>query len=295
MSKKFDIIAAGAVVLRHDPDPQVLLVHRPRYDDWSLPKGKIERNENTAVCAVREVAEETGVRIRLRVPLDAHEYPVKSQTKQVHWWLADVVDDSKLAPMDPDEVDQVGWFSIDEALNRLNYADERDRLNQALEQPSTTGLVIVRHAKALHRKSWDGNDPERPLTDWGRRQSRALIPLLTAFGVRRVVSSSAVRCLQTVTPFTRAAGLSLEGWHELTEESAEENPDAVTAAMLQLTEETLSSGVPVAVCGHRPVLPGMLDAIGMPDRKFATAEIRVAQLTADQQVHSVDQLTLRIR
>src|SRR3954469_10161873 len=89
-----DILAAGAVVLRKG---RVLLVHRPAYDDWSFPKGKLDPGEHAAVAAVREVGEETGVRVRLGVPLARQSYPNGGRTKVVDYWIGRVVGDADVS------------------------------------------------------------------------------------------------------------------------------------------------------------------------------------------------------
>lgn len=277
-----DVLAAGAVVLRNTGNgPEVLIVHRPRYGDWSLPKGKLNKGETDAVCAVREVAEETGVRIHLKAPLQAHRYRVKAGLKHVDWWLAEAVPGETGDVVDPTEVDEVAWRPADAAAACLSYADERARLAEALALPPVTPLLIVRHAKALPRKQWTARDSERPITDWGRRQSRSLVPFLSAFGVRRVVSSSSLRCLQTLNPYARASELALEGWHELTEEVGEREPEAARRATTELATVTARTGVPTVVCGHRPVLPAMLAGVGVPNQRFATAESLVVALTEE--------------
>lgn len=284
--KKPDIRAAGAVVLRVVADRrEALIIHRPRYDDWSLPKGKLERGETAATAAVREVAEETGVRVRLVQPLASQRYKLGNELKQVDWWRADVVGGADPdRPIDPEEVDRVAWVSVDEAAARLSYANETDALAEAVAQPAATPLLILRHAEALPRKSWSRPDSERPINGWGRRQARALVPLLAAFGVRRVVSSSSLRCLQTVAAYALRSGHALEGWNDLTEERHEDAPDDARRVMVELAAQTGRSGVPTVVCGHRPVFPAMLQGLGVPDHKFATAETLVVALGRDGSV-----------
>ncbi|WP_432558604.1 NUDIX hydrolase [Granulicoccus sp. GXG6511] len=279
--KQPDVRAAGAVVLRREADEtEVLVVHRPRYDDWSLPKGKLDKGETDAACAAREVAEETGVRVRLTAPLSPHRYRVQAGLKQVDWWLAEAYGEPGDI-QDVHEVDQTEWLPVSEAIEWLSYSDERDRLMEAVALPPVTPLVIVRHAKALPRKLWAALDSERPITDWGRRQSRALIPFLTAFGIRRVVSSSATRCLQTVNPYARALALPLEGWRELTEETSARDPDVARVVAAELAVHTARNATATVVCGHRPVLPAMLEGVGAPPQPFATAEALVVALTND--------------
>src|SRR3954470_14346561 len=115
-----EVVSAGAVVLgRHDT---VLLVHRPKYDDWSFPKGKLDRGEHATAAAVREVEEETGVRVRLGVPLTDRRYPVRAGTKLVHYWVGRPVGDSNVSDYQPNaEIDEVSWFPVDKARRRLTY------------------------------------------------------------------------------------------------------------------------------------------------------------------------------
>lgn len=288
---KPDITAAGAVVLRREPTPQVLVVHRPRYDDWSLPKGKTHKDESLQACAVREVAEETAAGVRLGPYLGADRYRVGGLVKQVDWWVGEVVSESDHTP--DAEVDEVRWLPVAEAEATLSYPAERERVRQALAEPVTAPLLILRHAKAMDRKRWSGADTERPLTGWGRRQARALVPVLSAFGVRRVVSSTSTRCRETVNPFIATSGLEVEGWPELTEECGKAQPVGVATAMRELVTEVVSTGEPTVICGHRPVLPTMLSALGLADGSFATAEILVTHITADGAVHGLDRIISR--
>jgi 8-oxo-dGTP diphosphatase len=112
--------AAGGVVMR---DGRLALVHRPRYDDWTLPKGKLDPGESFEEAALREVAEETGLRCRLVRELPAVEYEVRSGPKVVRYWLMEVEDETPFVP--GDEVDEVRWLEPSEAPALLTY--ERDR------------------------------------------------------------------------------------------------------------------------------------------------------------------------
>jgi 8-oxo-dGTP diphosphatase len=112
--------AAGGVVLR---DGLVAVVHRPRYDDWSLPKGKLDPGESFEEAALREVEEETGLRCRLVRELPAVEYEVRGRPKQVRYWAMEVEDETPFVPND--EVDEVRWLEPAEALALLSY--DRDR------------------------------------------------------------------------------------------------------------------------------------------------------------------------
>lgn len=271
--------AAGVIALDPTgPDEKVLLIHRPLYDDWTLPKGKVLPDEALPACAVRETLEETGVRVRLGVPIGVIRYPVGGGLKEVHYWRAFVLGSQPRRP-DP-EVDKVVWLPIRAALTRLTYGDERALLDRAVALPRSTPVLVVRHGKAMERRHWTGRDQARPVNARGRRQSEALVPLLTAYGVTRLESSSSARCLQTLRPYAKASGLEVHGWSTLSEEIAADNEKAVVKLMRRLAGAARADDEPTAICGHRPVLPAMLDALGLTPRPMQTAAVAVAHLDA---------------
>lgn len=272
--------AAGTVTLRPRPgrEPQILVVHRPAYDDWTLPKGKLEPDEYAAAAAVRETQEETGTLVRLGHPLETVSYEVANGTKHVHYWCASVLGSKKRKP--DAEVDKVAWLSPRSAIARMTYDDEKKVVLQALGLPPTVPLLLVRHAKAMLRKNWTGRDQARPITSRGRRQAQALIPLFEAFGVGRLASSTSVRCMQTLSPYAKKRGLDVQGWAILSEELGEDNPKGVRVLMQRLATEATTTGVPVAVSGHRPVLPTMLEALAIEPRPLQTASVVIAHLNA---------------
>ena len=277
-------LAAGTVAVyeRDGKKPQVLLVHRPSYDDWTLPKGHLDPDEYEAVAAARETWEEGGSRVVLGRPAGVISYPVGGGTKVVHYWTARA---DQIRTRKPDrEVDKVAWLTPANALARMTYDDEKGVLRTALELEDTTPFLIVRHAKAMDRKNWSGRDQARPITARGRKQSVRLIPLLDAFGVRSLASSSSTRCVQTLVPYAQRAGLTIDPWAILSEEIGEENPKGVAKLVRRLAREAASSGVPTAVCGHRPVLPVMLNELGIPPRLMQTAATIIAHLNASGEV-----------
>lgn len=282
------ISAAGTVVLRAggDGEPEVLLVHRPRYDDWSLPKGKINADEYLAGCAVRETREEASTLVRLGIPVDRISYPVGNGTKTVSYWRARPVREDPHQPNS--EVDETVWMPASEAVGMVSYDDERPLIEQAVALPDSTPLVIVRHGKAMLRVNWNGRDRARPLDERGRRQSRLLVPLLDAYGVRRLVSSTSVRCMRTLQPHARAHKLDVEGWTTLSEEQAEHSAKAVAVLMARLARQTADTGIPTAVCGHRPVLPVMLAALDVPFRTLQPGAALVVHLGAKAEVLAVE-------
>lgn len=125
-----EVRAAGGIVWRRsaDGEPEVLLVHRPRYDDWSLPKGKREPGESDESCARREVLEETGLRVELGDPLpDVRYEDHRGRPKVVRYWVMRPLDEPE--PFVPnDEVDEIRWCSLRDARKRLSYDHDRDLL-----------------------------------------------------------------------------------------------------------------------------------------------------------------------
>jgi 8-oxo-dGTP pyrophosphatase MutT (NUDIX family)/phosphohistidine phosphatase SixA len=269
-----DVVAAGAVVTRKGPEGrEVLLVHRPKYDDWSFPKGKQDPGEHVTATAVREVLEETGVEVRLGRPLRPQRYKVSGgRTKTVHYWVGEVVGDDDVSTYAAnDEVDDLGWFLLDDAARSLTYLDDIDLLDQFREYPKkTSALIVVRHAKALKRAAWDGTDALRPLADAGLQQAAALPPLLHAYGVSRVLSSSSTRCVQTVRPYADDQVIALEEVHELSEEKFD---DRATGELIALLME---SPQPSVLCSHRPVLPRLFEILGVSEEPLAPSELVVA-------------------
>jgi len=282
------ITAAGTVVLRENPDGQteVLLVHRPRYQDWSLPKGKLDPDEYLVGCAARETREEAGVNVRLGIPLDPIQYPVSAGTKTVFYWRSRVVGNGRQKANG--EVDDVAWFSLREALDLVTYADERPLIRQAVALPDSTPLLLIRHGKALPRSDWDGIDSERPLDERGRLQSQRLTPLLDAYGVGRLVSSTSARCLQTLLPHSHASGLVLEAEPALSEERFATEPKAVTPLLKRIAKQAAETGKPAAICGHRPVLPTMLAALKLAPRSLQPGSTLVVHLAPDASVLAVE-------
>jgi 8-oxo-dGTP diphosphatase len=296
------VLAGGAVVAREHPvrGTEVVVVHRKRYDDWSLPKGKVENGESVPAAAVREVLEETGVTVRLGVPLDTVSYDLTkparpdlskhgkllSGIKKVSYWGATATHSVKRAP--DHEVDVVSWLPVRAALGRLSYAADHFLLEQYLEQPATTPLVIVRHAKAMDRKDWSKKDGARPINAQGRKQAKLLVPMLAAFGVERLVSSTAVRCLSTLQPYAAASKHKVAVYPGLTEEEGADDPHGVAKIVRRVRSSTTKTTRPTVICVHRPVLPHILDALEIAPTTLVTGEFLVAHLTADGSVHALE-------
>lgn len=283
------IRAAGAVVLRPVPGKpstvEVALVHRERYGDWTLPKGKLDPGEIACEAAVREVFEETGLTIRLGVPLDRVRYPVQLvdgtvADKVVDYWVGTVLAE---APRPADhEITAIVWLPTDEAAARLSYQHDRTVLTQALTMPATVPLVILRHAKAVKRGDWkSGDEATRPLTPYGRRQAGQLRELMTAYGVCNIHTSPWQRCLRTVVPYADLDGADITLEPDLTEKAARDHPVRHRRTWLRIVDDVVRDQVATVVCGHRPALPTALEVLGIAPRKVRTAEALVVHLAAD--------------
>ena len=254
-----DVLAAGSVVTR--PGKQVLLVHRPRYDDWSFPKGKLDRGEHVTSAAVREVAEETGLDIRLGPPLPSQRYRVGARIKTVDYWMGRVVGDDDVSRYVPNsEIDEVAWVPLDKAIRLLTYSRDRELLESAGKvRKKTNALVVLRHAKARSRRAWRGEDRRRPLLKIGHDQADRLVPLLAAYGVGEVISSPSLRCVQTVAPYADATRQPI---HEIASLSEEGSSGKLVRDLLGGLQERREN---IVVCSHRPVLPSVCKALQVKD------------------------------
>ncbi|MFL6180228.1 MAG: NUDIX hydrolase [Actinomycetes bacterium] len=251
------IFAAGCLVTRSGSlGTEVLLVHRPRYNDWSMPKGKVDGDEHVTLAAVREVLEETGVTVALRRPLPSRRYPVEGHPKVVHYWRAVVVSEDAFAPSD--EVDDVRWLSIDEATALISHPDDAAIVKLAAE-PTGTPFIVLRHGSAVKRAAWPGDDVDRPLDAQGVMQSEALIQRLAAYGVVRVHTSAARRCTDTVRPYALERGIPLVAEPALTEDSFQSEPTSVFERVGDVIADTWRSNEATVLCGHRPYLPDLVD------------------------------------
>lgn len=275
--------AAGAVPWRRRRGSlEVAIVHRPAYDDWAWAKGKLDPGEEYPTAAVREVEEETGLRVRLGRPLPSAEYEFVDRKgvrcrKRVRYWAGEVVGGS--GRLD-NEIDQVLWLDVPSALAQLDYARDREQL-RALVRHSQAGalttwpLVVVRHAKALPRSKWSDDDRLRPLDSRGERRALEMISLLDAFGVQRLVSSPSTRCVDTLAPYAQERGIELRTKPSLSEEVFAVEPERAVRRLRKVLER----GVATALCSHGPVLPSLLEELvvhatpGTPEGDAIVAEL----------------------
>ncbi|MGW1347435.1 NUDIX hydrolase [Kribbella sp. NPDC002412] len=281
MSNPATVIAAGGVVWRERRGTrQVLLVHRPRYDDWSLPKGKLTMHEHVLVGARREIEEETGLQVVLGPPLGVQRYTVRKNggtaQKLVHYWSATPLDDAEFEPNS--EVDEVAWLPVDKARTKLSYPRDVDIL-ECLGRvvPVVSTLVLLRHAEAIRRKDWESKDTSRPLSVNGTGQAERLTAVLGALGANRLVSSDAERCVATVTPYAASIDRHIHLWPEISERGFEADPEAISG----LAEKAWKQDKVTVVCSHRPVLPALAREFGLRVGKFSPGAFLVAHRLGD--------------
>jgi 8-oxo-dGTP diphosphatase len=277
--------AAGALVWRlRQGRLQVLLVHRPRYKDWSWPKGKLDPGESLPGAAVREVSEETGYDVILGIPLPSLEYPlVDGRIKRVTYWAAQVAgrpDAAALIARPPvprastEEIDRTRWLDVAAAAAKLTNVLDCEPLNALVDAHAkgrlmTRAVVIARHGKARSRATWPGTELDRPLTPVGVQQSATLVPVLSAFGVTDIVTSHWERCRATIEPYAEATAITPRESVHLTEAEHDSSPERVAAEV----DGLLRSGRDVVVCTHRPVLPTVLKVLASHSSRVAEAEL----------------------
>ena len=257
------VAAAGGVVWRPAGDGalEVAVAHRPRYDDWSLPKGKLDRGEHALDAAVREVGEETGLQVVVGRRGLRTSYPVADGSKQVDYWVMQAVGGT----FEPnDEVDRLEWLPPDEAVARCTHDHDRAVIADLLRDdvPRMPALLLVRHGHAGHRRDWDGPDELRPLDRRGRREAARLAEVLPAFAPTAVLSALPTRCRQTVEPLAERLGLPVHPLPELGEEQFSADPQAGLAAIERLLAPRAEPGVTV-VCSQGGAIPSVLLSLGV--------------------------------
>lgn len=263
------IRAAGGVVWRlissagEDPQVEIAIIHRPRYDDWSIPKGKLAVGESDIEGAVREVFEETGFRVKVGRELGKVRYMKTTAgvtlPKVVRYWAMEA-ESGTFSPTR--EVDELRWMTPGEAEKILSHDHDVEILERFVRGPLMTGTVLlVRHATAGDRSEWDGDDRARPLDEHGWAQATELVRVLSRFEVQAIISADFERCRQTVRPLAEAIGLTIKEdpvFSELGYPGAEED------ALLTL-RDLGSSRQATVVCSQGGVIPDLLGRLADED------------------------------
>jgi hypothetical protein len=256
----------GNAIKPSDDDFELCLVYRPKYDDWSWPKGKNEPKESHRHTAVREVGEETGYSVTLGPHIAKIEYPLeregKKQTsksgntsrnsqpeviKRIHYWMMRLIDKPSavkrlpafgpIKPAKPTEIGNVLWLTPSQARKKLTHDSDREVLDAFLEklhagQGEYSTLLLVRHGKAESRKTWQGSEATRPITPLGAAASYALGRELACYAPNKIISSPWKRCLETVASFARDSSLPIEQVAELTEDHHENQPKSTLSVLI---------------------------------------------------------------
>ena len=263
------IRAAGGVVWRDagtlagEPTVEVAVIHRPRYDDWSFPKGKLTSGESDLQGAVREVLEETGYHVRVGRPLGESRYEKNgmagARTKVVRWWAMQA-EQGAFSP-NP-EVDRLEWLSLADAAERLTRESDRELLERfARGTTPTRTVLLVRHASAGSSSAWKGDDRDRPLDDCGVAQADELVHLLAQFEIGSILSADVRRCVETVAPVADALAVPvLES--PVFSEVAYPGREAEAMALLRRQGDAQHDAI---VCSQGTVIPDLLERMADAD------------------------------
>ena len=252
------ILAAGSVIWRKEKNEvQVALVHRPRYDDWSLPKGKQDGPESLIACAFRETIEETNLKVSFGPYIGDIEYFVPDGLKIVHYWSARLSDDSPTFHPN-EEVDLLEWHSLEGAVEKVTRDSDREIIEKFVNTPfDSYPLIMLRHAKALAREEWQGEDEDRPLEQLGQQQARRMLSLYQVYGLTQIHTSDAVRCHDTVEQMAHALKISLTITNKVSEYTWRKNKEKA----IDYAKDLIKVNEPVILCSHNPVLPRMMEKL----------------------------------
>ena len=255
---------------------ELCVVHRPKYDDWSWPKGKVDPNESHRHAAVREIGEESGLPVELGPYLGDIEYPLSEEgrkqrhtkdrsadTKHIQFWMAtpiSAIDNLRrthaFGPVhraDIGEIDEVLWLTPAEARKKLSHSTDKDILALFVDRVQEGALdavpvIIVRHGKAEARKLWKGSDENRPITPRGAAAAYALNRELACFNPNRLATSPWVRCQETLEMFAWQTGRDMVHLDPLTEDAYAAAPDTAWECLLSEIEFALERRQPIAIC-----------------------------------------------
>lgn len=247
------IRAAGAVLWRRLSDEllQIALIHGPRYDDWSFPKGKAEEGELDIACAYREVLEETGYETLFGPELGEIQYEVEGALKKVKYWSAQAIGNPTKI-LDEDEVDQLIWVTLEDAAGKLTLESDK-KLLKSFESYGADSypLILLRHAKAIAREEWESDDGDRPLAHIGQVQAKRFLSGFLPFAISEIYTSDAVRCYESIEPIARSLTINPVFSPSLSEYEFHKDKKAWSSSIKEILESDSST----LVCSHNPVIP----------------------------------------
>lgn len=265
--KKDTVYAAGAVLWKVvDKELKILVVHRTQHKDVSIPKGKVDPGETLPETAVREIKEETGLNVALGAYLGTVDYtlPNNGKPKEVHYWAAEV--DPTAAERTPfranKEIRALEWMTIPVAREKLSYSHDIglvDALEKLHKQnfAHTVPFIIVRHGKAVPATSWDGPDSQRPLFHRGHEQAKAIAGGIAAYSPVKIYTSTATRCIQTITPLAAVTGVAVKESTKL----SQQRWTSAGALVDKFVDRRFDRKMPVVMCSHGPVIPQIVEKI----------------------------------
>lgn len=278
------LLAAGAVCWRVSKKgkAKILLVHRTQHKDVSLPKGKLDPGETLPETAVREIAEETGLIIALGVPLGVVEYTLPGgREKQVYYWAGEVSADAiaNSTFVSNDEIEELHWVSLEKAREVLSYPHDIDIVDRFAElfaqgRARTFAIITLRHGKAVPGEDWDGPDSTRPLMQRGTDQALSVAQGVAAYRPKRLISSTAERCMRTIAPTARLTGVTVDEDHDISQDAYRYGGKAVR----ELVAKRIAKRETVVLCSHGPVLPQIIAAVA--EETDTPASTRLQQAAA---------------
>jgi 8-oxo-dGTP diphosphatase len=259
------VAAGGGVVWRlREGRVELAVIHRPRYDDWTLPKGKLEPGEIELAAAVREVREELGARVAVSRRIGRVRYAINATRKTVCFWAMRYLD----GDFEPsDEVDAVEWVTPSKARTLLSYDTDTSVLSDFTSMPPADSVIIlVRHGRAGKRSEWRGDDNRRPLDELGVRQAERIAKFLPYFAPNQIYSADPLRCVQTVEPLATALDLSVQVDAVFDDHSYAQSPLASETAVLALAKP----GAVSVVSSQGMTIPSLVDRLGPGSRSSDT-------------------------
>lgn len=275
------VYAAGAVLWRTvGEEIHVLVIHRTNHKDISLPKGKVDPGETLPQTAVREIREETGIKVALGVPLGITEYIMPNgKNKVVHYWAAEVTTKAiqKSVFIPNDEVAALEWLPLSSARAELSYEPDKEILDNfaALVKEGVTetfAVVVLRHGKATAPSDWRGEDATRPLTERGLSQAQGIVATISSWKPKSFISSTAARCRATIAPVAKALGKEVKTTKKISQDAFE----AGTADVRTVVGEIVRKRKSAVVCSHGPVSPAVIRELALATGTLWTAELEEA-------------------